>query len=33
VLFDGLKKHAATIQDDTLARVNIVFNMQGHFRK
>lgn len=33
VLFDGQKKHAATLQDDCHARVNIVFNMQGHFRK
>lgn len=33
VLFDGKKRHAATIQDDCHARVNIVFNMQGHFRK
>jgi hypothetical protein len=33
VLFDGLKKHAATIQDDTFVRANIVFNMKGHFRQ
>jgi hypothetical protein len=33
VLFDGQKRHAATIQDDCHARVNIVFNMQGYFRK
>lgn len=33
VLFDGSMKHAATLQDDCHARVNIVFNMQGRFRK
>lgn len=33
VLFDGSMKHAATLQDDCHARVNIVFNMQGYFRK
>lgn len=32
LLFDGLTNHAASLQDDTKTRVNIVFNMQGHFR-
>ena len=32
VLFDGSTPHAASIQDDTQARFNIVFNLQGHFR-
>ena len=32
VLFDGTMNHAASLQDDTRTRVNIVFNMQGHFR-
>jgi len=33
VLFDGLKPHCASLQDDTQGRFNIVFNMQGHFRQ
>jgi hypothetical protein len=33
VLFEGSKMHCGTLQDDCHARVNIVFNMQGHFRK
>jgi hypothetical protein len=33
LLFDGSKMHSGTLQDDCHARVNIVFNMQGHFRK
>ncbi len=32
LLFNGLTNHAASLQDDTKTRVNIVFNMQGHFR-
>jgi hypothetical protein len=33
LLFDGSKMHSGTLQDDCHARVNIVFNMQGFFRK
>ena len=33
LLFDGSKMHCGTWQDDTHVRANIVFNMQGHFRK
>lgn len=33
LLFDGSKMHCGTLQDDTHVRANIVFNMQGHFRK
>lgn len=33
LLFDGSKMHCGTLQDDCHARTNIVFNMQGHFRK
>lgn len=33
LLFDGSKMHCGTTPDDCHARFNIVFNMQGHFRK
>jgi len=33
LLFEGSKMHSGTLQDDCHARVNIVFNMQGFFRK
>jgi len=33
LLFEGSKMHCGTLQDDCHARVNIVFNMMGHFRK
>jgi len=33
LLFDGLKMHCGTTPDDCHARFNIVFNMEGHFRK
>jgi len=33
LLFDGSKMHCGTLQTDCHARVNIVFNVQGHFRK
>lgn len=33
LLFEGSKMHCGTLQDDAHVRANIVFNMQGYFRK